>query len=45
MILVPGQVLEALVHTFETKPTSLRHFGGGSEDSNEMRRYRSIACE
>jgi len=45
MIPVPEQVLEALAHTFETKPTSLRHFGGGREDSDGMRRCCSIACE
>jgi len=36
-VLVSLSVLEALSLSFETKPTSLRHFGGGCEDSDEMR--------
>ena len=37
MIPVNEQVLEALAHTFETKPSSLRQFGGKCEDSDEVR--------
>jgi hypothetical protein len=45
MIPVPEQVLEALAHTYETRPSSLRQFGGRCEDSDGVRWYRSIAFE
>jgi len=34
MIPVPSSVLESLAHSFEAKPTSLSHFGGGRQESD-----------